>query len=219
MRMSCLRLFVLALPLTLAAQVAKDANSGYRTEEGRARVAKTLAASDRDGRQKPQELVDALGIKVGSTVVDLGTGVGYMLPFLSRAVGPTGKILAMDIFPDFLGQAKVNSGKANLTNVDFIAGTDKDPNLGTNTADVVFTLDAYHHFDFPELTLAGIAKALRPGGRFILVDFYKSGFRDPAHIRLDQADVIKEVERYGFRFVKKQDHQPGVQYIAFFEKK
>jgi ubiquinone/menaquinone biosynthesis C-methylase UbiE len=219
MRMSCLRLFVLALPLTLAAQVAKDANSGYRTEEGRARVAKTLAASDRDGRQKPQELVDALGIKVGSTVVDLGTGVGYMLPFLSRAVGPTGKVLAMDIFPDFLGQAKVNSGKANLTNVDFIAGTDKDPNLGTNTADVVFTLDAYHHFDFPELTLAGIAKALRPGGRFILVDFYKSGFRDPAHIRLDQADVIKEVERYGFRFVKKQDHQPGVQYIAFFEKK
>lgn len=219
MKLSYFRLFVLALPLTLAAQVAKDANSGYRTEEGRSRVAKTLAASDRDGRQKPQELVDAMGLKGGDRVVDLGTGVGYMLPFLSRAVGPTGKVIAMDIFPDFLGQAKVNAGKANLTNVEFVAGTDKDPNLGTNTADVVFTLDAYHHFDYPELTLAGIAKALRPGGRFILVDFYKAGFRDPAHIRLDQADVIKEVERYGFQLVKKQDHQPGVQYIAFFEKK
>jgi ubiquinone/menaquinone biosynthesis C-methylase UbiE len=209
----------LSVALPLAAQVAADANSGYRTEEGRSRVAKTLAASDRDGRQKPQELVDAMGLKVGTTVVDLGTGVGYMLPFLSKAVGPTGKVIAMDIFPDFLGQAKVNAGKANLTNVEFVAGTDKDPNLGTGTADVVFTLDAYHHFDFPQLTLAGIAKALRPGGQFVLVDFYKSGFRDPKHIRLDQADVIKEVEANGFRFVKKQDHQPGVQYIAFFEKK
>jgi ubiquinone/menaquinone biosynthesis C-methylase UbiE len=210
---------LLATALPALPQAAGNANSGYRTLEGRTRVAKTLAASDRDGRQKPQELVDAMSLKPGQTVVDLGTGVGYMLPYLSKAVGPSGKVIAADIFDDFLSQARATAKKNSLSNVDFVLGTDRDPNLPTNSADVVFTLDAYHHFDFPEKTLAGVAKALRPGGRFVLVDFYKSGFRDPAHIRLDQADVIKEVESNGFRFVSKKDHQEAVQYIAIFEKK
>jgi ubiquinone/menaquinone biosynthesis C-methylase UbiE len=200
-------------------QAAGNANSGYRTEQGRANVAKTLLASDRDGRQKPKELIEAMQIQPGSTVVDLGTGAGYMLPFLSAAVGPNGKVLAEDIFDDFLKQAKETASKGPLTNVEFIKGTDRDPKLPPNTADIVFTLDAYHHFDYPAEMLAVIAKSLRPGGRFILVDFYKTGFRDPAHIRLDQADVIKEVESNGFQLVSKADHMPGTQYIAIFTRK
>lgn len=203
----------------LNAQVAGTANSGYKTEEGRARVAKTLAASDRDGRQKPKELVDAMQLKPGSTVVDLGTGVGYMLPYLVTAVGANGKVIAQDIFPDFLKQAKETAAKANLDNVTFIHGTDRNPSLPPNAVDVVFTLDAYHHFDFPSDMLANIRASLKEGGRFALVDFYKAGFRDPAHIRLDQADVIKEVESNGFQLQTKMDHMPGTQYIAIFTKK
>jgi predicted methyltransferase len=60
---------------------------------------------------------------------------------------------------------------------------------------------------------------LKEGGRLALVDFYKAGFRDPAHIRLDQADVIQEVESNGFRLESKADHMPGTQYIAIFTKK
>jgi len=200
-------------------QAAANANNGYKTEAGRANVAKTLLASDRDGRQKPKELIEAMQIRPGSTVVDLGTGAGYMLPFLSAAVGPNGKVLAEDIFDDFLKQAQETAKKNSLSNVEFIKGTDRDPKLPPNSADIVFTLDAYHHFDYPAEMLAVISKALRPGGRFILVDFYKSGFRDPAHIRLDQADVIKEVESNGFQLVSKADHMPGTQYIAIFTKK
>lgn len=198
------------------AQVASQANSGYKTTEGRERVAKTLAASDRDGKQKPKELIEGLSIKPGSTVVDLGTGVGYMLPYLSAAVGPNGRVLAVDIFEDFLNQAKATAARHNLSNVEFILGNDRDPKLPEKEVDLVMTLDAYHHFDFPEKTLAVIAKSLREGGRLAIVDFYKSGFRDPAHIRLDQADVIKEVEGFGFKFLSKADHMPGTQYIAIF---
>ncbi len=213
--------FAILLVLNAAAfaQVAGNANSGYRTEEGRARVAGTLAASDRDGRQKPVELVAAMQLKPGQTVVDLGTGVGYMLPYLAKAVGPTGKLIAMDIFPDFLKQARETVAKNNLPNVDFVLGTDQDPKLPANAADAVLVLDAYHHFDYPAKTLAGIASALRANGKLFIVDFYKSGFRDPAHIRLDQADVIKEIEANGFVFERKADHQEKVQYIAVFRKK
>lgn len=200
-------------------QAAGNANSGYRTEEGRARVAQTLAASDRDGRQKPKELIAAIDLKPASVVADLGTGVGYMLPYLSAAVGARGKVLAVDIFDDFLKQARQTAAKNSLTNVEFILGSDKDPGLPANAVDVVFTLDAYHHFDYPQGSLASIAQSLRAGGRFIIVDFYKTGFRDPNHIRLDLKDVIKEVEANGFRFDKVSDHQEKVQYIAVFTKK
>jgi ubiquinone/menaquinone biosynthesis C-methylase UbiE len=200
-------------------QAAGNANSGYKTEQGRANVAKTLLATDRDGRQKPKELIEAMQIKPGNTVVDLGTGAGYMLPFLSAAVGSGGKVLAEDIFDDFLKQAKETASKNSLSNVEFIKGTDRDPKLPENAVDIVFTLDAYHHFDYPAEMLSVIAKSLKPGGRFILVDFYKSGFRDPAHIRLDQVDVIKEVESNGFRLLTKADHMPGTQYIAIFTRK
>lgn len=199
-------------------QVAANANSGYKSEEGRARVAKTLVANDREGRQKPKELVEAIEIRPGMTVIDLGTGVGYMLPFLSKAVEPGGKVIGQDIFEDFLTRAKESAAKNSLPNVEFILGADQDPKLPPDSADVVFTLDAYHHFDYPDRTLAGIARALKKNGRLVLVDFYKNGFRDPAHIRLDQADVIKEVESNGFQLISKSDHLPGTQYIAIFGK-
>ena len=77
----------LALAGTLAAQVASQANSGYQTEQQRKTVANGLADPARDEKQKPGELIRAMGLQPGMTVADVGTGIGYMLPFLSRAVG------------------------------------------------------------------------------------------------------------------------------------
>ena len=87
----------LALP-----QAADYANQRYRTKEGREAMAKTLGSHDREQTQKPEELVAALKIAPGNTVADIGTGVGFMLPYLTQAAGPKGKVVAEDIFPDFL---------------------------------------------------------------------------------------------------------------------
>src|SRR3954447_7672589 len=90
----------------LSAQVAGTANSGYQTEQQRKNVAAGLADPARDEKQKPGELVRAMGLQPGMTVADVGTGIGYMLPFLSRRVGATGRVFAEDIFDDFLESAK-----------------------------------------------------------------------------------------------------------------
>jgi len=200
-------------------QVADYANSGYKTTEGRERVAGVLLSHDRDATQRPLDLIQALKLSPGMTVADIGTGVGYMIPFLHQSVGASGKILAEDIFPDFLEKARRHASEKNIANVQFIQGTEKDPKLPESSTDLALILDAYHHFDYPAEMLSALAKGLKPGGRLAIVDFYKAGFRDPKHIRLDEADVIKEVEANGFQLISTGPFTPERQYIALFRKK
>jgi ubiquinone/menaquinone biosynthesis C-methylase UbiE len=221
------------LPLALSgavltfAQVATEANSTYRTAEGRSTMRGVLGGRDRDGRQKPKELVAALDIKPGSTVVDLGTGIGYMLPYLSAAAGPSGKVIAQDIFQDFLEKASQTVRQENLQNVSFVLGTEKNPNLTPDSADMIIALDAYHHFDYPDKVMAGIKSALKKHGRLVIIDYYKRrgamGGKDSdralTHIRLDAGDMVKEVESFGFRIESLRPFLPGVQYISVFEKR
>jgi len=218
-------LFLITIGL-VCAQVATDANKNYQTPEGRAALARGLDSEDRDARQLPGELVQRIGVKTGDTVIDVGAGPGYMLPWLSRAVGPSGHVIAEDIQSDFLDLARAKAKRESLQNVDFIQGTEKDPNLPAAAADLVLVLDTYHHFNYPEQMLAGIRKSLRAGGRLAIVEFYKrpgsmSG-SDPnwslRHIRLDADDVIREIESNGFRLQSRRDHIPGKQYIAIFTK-
>jgi ubiquinone/menaquinone biosynthesis C-methylase UbiE len=206
------------------AQVATNANEGYKTPEGRASVAKSLSAPDRDEKQKPRELVEAMSLKPGMVVADIGTGTGYMLPYLSHAVGPQGHVLAEDIFPDFLEKAKATASERKLANVEFIKGSETDPSLPENGVDVVLGLDTYHHWNYPEKMLAALHRQLRDGGRLVIVEYYKSpdampGGRAMQHIRLDAPDVIKEIESNQFRLLSQHDHVKGSQYMAIFEKK
>jgi ubiquinone/menaquinone biosynthesis C-methylase UbiE len=206
-------------------QVAEKANEGYKTKEGRDSVAKGLAGPDREARQKPREIVDAMGLKVGNAVADVGTGVGFMLPYLSHAVGATGSVYGEDIQTDFLDQAKNHVQLEHLPNVKFILGSDRDPKLPAATMSGVLVLDVYHHFDYPEVMLGHIRDSLLSDGKLVIVEFYKrrgamgGGDRALEHIRLDQDDLIKEVEANGFRLVSKSDLNPNSQYIAIFQKK
>ena len=211
---------VLLLASTAAfAQLADYANTGYKTVEGRARVAGTLDAHDREQTQKPRDLVKALGLEKGQAVADIGTGVGYMLPYLHEAVGPDGKIFAEDIFPDFLEKAKAKAVEKHLANVTFIHGSERDAQLPAGSVDVVLVLDVYHHFDFPAEMLASLAKGLKKTGKLVIVDFYKPGFRDPKHIRLDEKELIAEIESHGFRLVQSGPFTPDRQYMATFARK
>lgn len=220
-------LAVFAAAVAALGQVAGPANSGYKTKEGRDQVAAGLIGPGREARQKPRELVQAMDVKPGMTVVDLGTGAGFMLPYLSQAVGAQGSVVAEDIQQDFLDKARLTSEQNHLSNVKFVLGTDKDPRLTAGSADLILVLDAYHHFDYPDRMLAKLAEALKPGGRVALVEYYKRrgamGTGDPdrplTHIRLDADDVVKEVEANGFRLLKRQEHIPASQYLAVFAKK
>jgi ubiquinone/menaquinone biosynthesis C-methylase UbiE len=207
----------------LAAQVAQQANSTYQTESGRKNVAQGLNSSTREATQKPGELIKSMGLEPGMTVADVGTGVGFMLPFLSRRVGPAGHVLAEDIFDDFLAGAKHTAEEQKLSNITFIKGTETDPNLPEGQVDMELVLDAYHHFDYPEKMLSALYKALKPDGKLVIVEYYKRetampGGRALTHIRLDMPDVIKEVEANHFHLLMEKEHIKNVQYMLLLEK-
>ena len=205
-------------------QAAVEANKRYQTEEGRSGIAKTLDDPHRDERQKPAELVAALRLKHGQSVADIGTGTGYMLPYLSKAVGSAGKVYAEDIFADFLAKARARASQRHLKNVDFVKGNERTTNLQANTLDVIMILDAYHHFNYPAEMLASISKGLKANGRLVIIDFYKTANAMPngnavEHIRLSFEDMVKEVESNGFHFEEKKEQIPDSQYMAIFTKK
>jgi ubiquinone/menaquinone biosynthesis C-methylase UbiE len=213
----------LALAAAAAAQVAGQANSGYQTEQQRKGVAGGLADPARDERQKPGELIRAMGLQAGMTVADVGTGIGYMLPFLSRRVGAEGRVIAEDIFDDFLASARQRTGNLKLANVTFIKGTETDPKLPEGEVDIVLALDVYHHFDYPEKMLAAIYRSLKPGGKLVVVEYYKRQEAMPegralTHIRLDMPDVIKEIEANRFHLIAEQEHIPDSQYLLILRK-
>jgi ubiquinone/menaquinone biosynthesis C-methylase UbiE len=216
-------LLALSLAGALSAQVATEANSGYKTEQQRKQMAASLGNPERDSTQKPGQLVRDMGLKEGMTVADVGTGIGYMLPFLSRAVGPQGKVVAEDIFDDFLQGARDRAEKQKLANVTFVKGTDTDPNLPEGQFDQILVLDVYHHFDYPEKMLAALYKALKPDGRLNIVEYYKRPEAMPngramTHIRLDMPDVIKEIEANRFHLVSEKERIRNVQYMLVLEK-
>jgi ubiquinone/menaquinone biosynthesis C-methylase UbiE len=221
--MKRLAIAILALAGAAGAQVAQQANSGYQTPEARQAVAKGLTAPNRETTQKPNELIKSMGLDPGMTVADVGTGVGYMLPFLSRRVGPAGRVLAEDIFDDFLAGAKQMAEEQKLENITFIKGSETDPHLPEGQVDMELVLDAYHHFDYPEKMLANLHKALKPDGKLVIVEYYKRESAMPngralTHIRLDMPDVIKEVEANHFHLIMEKEHIRNVQYMLILEK-
>lgn len=222
-KLACLFVFcAVAFP-----QVAEQANEAYKTKEGRASVAKNLIDPARDERQRPRDIVDQMGLQPAQSVADVGTGVGFMLPYLSRAVGDKGTVYAEDIQQDFLDEARMRANTLNLKNMKFVLGTDRDPKLPANTLSGVLILDVYHHFDYPEAMLEHIRDSLVSDGKLVIVEYYKrrgampNGDPDRAiqHIRLDQDDLISEVGANGFKVVDKHELVPKSQYIVTFVKK
>lgn len=222
-KLACLFVFCAAA----FSQVAEQANEAYKTKEGRAGVAKNLIDPARDERQRPRDIVDQMGLQPGQSVADVGTGVGFMLPYLSRAVGDKGTVYAEDIQQDFLDQARMRANTLNLTNAKFVFGIDRDPRLPANTLSGVLILDVYHHFDYPEAMLEHIRDSLVSDGKLVIVEYYKrrgampNGDPDRAiqHIRLDEDDLIREVVANGFKVVDKHELVPKSQYIVTFKKK
>lgn len=216
---------------TSAAQVATTPNEEYRTHALREKAASEMGSTFRGALERSGPLVDSLGLHAGDTVADVGTGVGYLLPYIVKRIGSSGTIFAVDIYTEFLDKVRKRIAAAGWRNVHPVLGTERDPKLPANRLDAAILLDTYHHLNYPEATMQGVRRALKSGGRLLIIDYYRSRPNPQAnldavrrHIRLDRDDVVKEIEAQGFSLTKQWDHMPfgwsqiSFLYVLVFEK-
>jgi predicted methyltransferase len=175
---------------------------------------------EREGREvfdKRHEILRALALRPGMVVADVGAGTGLFTRLMAPAVLPGGRVIAVDIAPEFVANTVRSAEAAGLGNVTGQLGTARETGLAPGSVDLVFTSDTYHHFEYPRSMLASIHGALRPGGTFIVIDFERiEGVSSPwilGHVRAGKETVIAEVEAAGCRL---QEEHRGLLRANYF---
>jgi len=174
----------------------------------------------RESRQREEDcrlLLEALAIRKGQKVCDLGCGNGFYTVELARRVGPEGIVYAVDIQPEMLRMLARRAADEGLTNIRPILGTVVDPRLPEESLDLVLCVDVYHEFSHPEAMLKRIRASLATGGLLVLAEFRGE---DPAvpikplH-KMTKQQVRAELEPAGFQVEREFDRLPW-QHLLFF---
>ena len=169
-----------------------------------------LERPEREDEEAPSKALEALDLKPGMVVADIGAGSGYYSTRIAKRVGPTGRVYATDIQPgmiEILERRIKNEGLANITTV--LGGMD-DPRLPPGTIDLAIMVDVYHELQQPQVFLQRLKPAFKPGGRLVLLEFRKEDPSVPileVH-KMSVAEVKQELEAEGFVLDKVIDVLP-----------
>jgi predicted methyltransferase len=177
-----------------------------------------LEAPDRDDWNKPDVIMDSLGIADGAVVADLGAGGGWFTIRLARRVGPNGVVYAQDIQPQMIEAINRRMQHEGVNNVRTVMGTSTDPRLPVGI-DVVLIVDAYHEMEDPVTLLRNVARSLKPQGRVGVVDFLPGGGGPgpSAEDRVNPEAVIGAAEAAGL-LLQKREVVPPFQFVLIFGK-
>lgn len=179
-----------------------------------------LDRAERVEEEAPDAALDAIGIKKGSTVADVGAGSGYMTMRMAARVGPSGKVYANDIQPEMLDLLRERLAKQRITNVALVLGAEDDPKLPPSTVDLELLVDVYHEFQHPQTMLRRLREALKPGGRLVLLEYRKEDPLVPIRWehKMSVGEAKMEVEAEGFHLSRVDEALPR-QHILIFTKK
>jgi len=181
----------------------------------------TFESPGREVFDKKETILQALPIKPGMNIADIGAGTGlYTIPF-AQHVGEKGLVYAVDISDDFIKNIKIRAKKHSLNNVIGHINSQKEIGLAQDSIDLTFICNTYHHFEYPITTLKSIYQALVPGGKLVIID-YK---RDPkvssswvmGHVRTHKEKVIQEVESVGFKLTDDKNILEQNYFLSFIK--
>jgi cyclopropane fatty-acyl-phospholipid synthase-like methyltransferase len=178
-----------------------------------------LIRNKRDREEGTLRMREALELKPGMVVCDLGSGNGYHALPMAKAVAPDGKVLAVDIQPEMLEMLKERAAAQAVTNVECLIGEAHDPNLPEGSCDLILLVDVYHEFSHPEPMLKAIHKALKPDGKVVLVEFRAEDLTVPIRPehKMSKVQILKELEANGFVMKRIFDELPW-QHMMWFGK-
>jgi putative heme-binding domain-containing protein len=155
---------------------------------------------DRDADDRPDTLIGSLEIPIGAQVADVGSGTGYYTWRLAQKVGPKGKVFAVDVQQSMLDLTAATLKKHQLSNVQLVLGKETDPSLPAASLDMVLIVNSYHEFSEPEAMTAAVNRALKPGGRLVIIEYSDDAdfgsIDDTEKMTIQQ--IRSEIEPLGF---------------------
>ena len=205
-------------PAVFAQQTGVHPISGRRFADVMdASGASWLDRSERETEEAPDQALDIIGIKKGSTVADIGSGSGYMTVRLSKRVGTSGAVYAVDIQQRMLDLLEARLRSSHITNVRVVLGAPDDPRLMPESIELALLVDVYHEFSQPQTMLRHIRDALKPGGRLVLLEYRKEDPSIPIRPehKMTVAEAKMEVEPEGFRLGRVDDALPRQHVLIF----
>jgi ubiquinone/menaquinone biosynthesis C-methylase UbiE len=150
----------------------------------------------------------------------VGAGSGYHAFLMAPLVGDKGKVIASDIQPEMLAMIEEKAKKQNVTNVETVRGTAKDPKLPAGGVDLILMVDVYHEFEFPFEMTEKLVAALKPGGKLVFVEFKLEDDKVPIKLvhKMSERQVLKEMGVF-----PEMEHERTVglswQHVVVFTKK
>ncbi|MEM8831344.1 MAG: class I SAM-dependent methyltransferase [Cyanobacteria bacterium P01_G01_bin.19] len=175
-----------------------------------------LSRPSRETEEQPDKTVEQLELENDDVVADIGAGSGYFSFRIAKNV-PKGKVYAVDIQPEMLDAIAYLKQENNIDNVETILGKEDNPNLPGESIDLAFMVDAYHEFAYPREMMEGIVKALKPGGRVVLLEYRKENpmiMIKPLH-KMTQKQVKKELKAVGLKWQTTKEFLPEQHFLVF----
>lgn len=178
-----------------------------------------LERGTREAEERTDLLVNALQLRTGDDVADIGAGSGYFTLPLARAVAPEGTTFAVDVQPEMIDFLAARARTEHIDNITTVLSKIDDVCLAPQSVDLVLLVDSYHEFDHPWEMMRSIMRALRPGGRVALVE-YRGEDPDvpikPLH-KMTEVQARIEIEAAGFIFERNDSSLP-IQHLLWFRK-
>lgn len=209
-----LLVLVLNTPLVAAQQhqPTKPDHMDHKFDDP-ARYAKSFDDPARDKWQMPSRVIDALTVKAGMKVADIGAGTGYFSMRLAKTPGVA--VFAVDIEPKMIEYLKNRAASEHATNVTAVLASANSPNL-PEPVDVILVVDTYHHLPNRPAYFRDLRKSLRPGGRIAIVDFRKDApDGPPVHFRFTPEQIQEEMKQAGYQLETAHDFLPRQHFLIF----
>lgn len=153
-------------------------------------------------------IVEALGLRPGMSVADIGAGTGLFTFALGDAVGPGGRVDAVDIVPGFLTRLRELKAQRGASQVRVIEGGERQVRLPAGSVQLAFLCNVYHHLEYPVAYMRSVRDALAPGGEVVVIDFERiegvTSERMLKHVRAPKATVLTELTEAGFELITEQ---------------
>ncbi len=175
-----------------------------------------LERKEREQEEQVSQALKNMKLKADEVIADIGAGSGYYSFRMAERVSK-GKVLAVDLQPEMLDIMRQKIKRNKIKNVELIQGQEANPNLAQHSVDMVLMVDVYHELSYPKEMMEQIVAALKPGGRFILLEYRMEDPKVPNKrlhkMSLEQA--VKEMKAVGLQLKKNIGNLPWQHFMIF----